>query len=160
MLSKATNLAVMVVGMLCLAGCGGSSTHLAYVTLTQNNTVAAYRINNSTGAFTSIVGSPYFAGNSPSAIVISPSKQFVYVANQIDNNISLFKVDSNIGSITEVMPRTPTAVSPVSMVMNAAGTFLFVSNAVSSSISVYAVDSSSGALSQISGSPFATLTGP
>jgi len=157
--------ACMILCSLGLAACGGgilssAPSHLAFVSLTSNNTIAAYRINNNTGAFTAITGSPYFAGNSPTSLLLHPSGKYLYAANQLGNSISLFAVDSNSGSITEVLPETPAGVSPVSMVMNASGSLLFVANAFSSNISVYSINSANGALSQIAGSPFATYAQP
>ncbi len=137
-----------------------SGSHLAYVTIPGQNSVAAYRIKNSSDAFTSIVGSPYLAGQSPSAIVVHPSGRFAYVANRIDNTISLFKIDQTIGSLSEVLPRTPTDLDPAAMTMNPSGTLLFVVNEVSNTISVYSVNATSGALTLAAGSPFATAPSP
>jgi 6-phosphogluconolactonase (cycloisomerase 2 family) len=151
--------------LMSLPGCGGSlftstSSHLAFVSLTASNMIAAYRIDNSSGGFTSVAGSPYLGGDSPTSLLMHPSGKYVYAANQIGNDISLFDVDSSVGSLSEVLPRTPAGVSPVSMVMNATGSLLFVSNVFSSSISVYSISSQTGALSQIQGSPFSTYSQP
>jgi 6-phosphogluconolactonase len=147
-----------------LPGCNSifsstSASHVIYVTV-PNTGVAAFRINNSTGGSTSILGSPYATGNSPFSIQVDPAKKFAYVSNSADNTISLFKIDSSSGALTEVMPRTPTGLSPQSLSMDSAGTVLFVSNNGSNNISAYSIDSSSGVLTEISGSPFATNTNP
>jgi 6-phosphogluconolactonase len=160
MQSKRISLALIVLGLATLAGCGSASTHTAYVTLPNANAVAAYRINNSSAQFTKIVGSPFPAGNSPSSVVVHPSNRFVYVANRIDNDISRFTIDSAIGSLQEVLPRTPTGLTPGSLVMDKTGAFLFALNQVSSSVSVYSISSGNGALSAIAGSPFATAPNP
>lgn len=143
-----------------LAGCNSASSHTAYLSLPESNAVAAFRINNGSAKFTPIVGSPYFAGNSPGPIAVGPSKNFLYVANRTDNTISRFKIDSSIGSLTEVTPRVNTGLTPSDMVMDSAGNFLFVVNQISSDISVFSIDSASGALTQIPGSPFPTSPNP
>ncbi|HEX8815684.1 MAG TPA: beta-propeller fold lactonase family protein [Terriglobales bacterium] len=157
--------AFAVLLILALAACGGGiitspASHLLFVSVTANNTIAGYRVDNNSGAFTALTGSPYFAGNSPASLVLHPSGNFLYAVNQLGNNISLFNVNTQVGSITEVLPRTPTEVGPVSIVMNATGTLLFCSNVFSTSISVYAVNGSTGALTQVSGSPFKTYSQP
>jgi 6-phosphogluconolactonase len=158
--SKRIPLVLMVLGLATLVGCGSTATHTAYVTLPNDNAVAAYRINNSSAQFTTIVGSPYPVGNSPSSVLVHPSNRFVYVANRIDNNISLLTIDSTLGSLKEVLPRTRTGLTPGSLVMDTPGTFLFALNQVSSSVSVYSINSGSGALTAVAGSPFATVPNP
>lgn len=158
--SKRISLVLIALGLATLVGCGSTATHTAYVTLPNSNAVAAYRINNTSAQFTAIVGSPYPAGNSPSSVVVHPNNRFVYVTNQIDNDISLFTIDSTIGSLKEVLPRTPTGLTPGSLIMDAPGSFLFALNRVSSSISVYSINSTSGALTAVAGSPFATAANP
>ena len=154
---KRTVLIFVVLGLATLLGCSSSGTHTAYVSLPNLNAVAAYRINNSSAAFTNIVGSPYPAGNSPTAVRVHPSNKFVYVANQSENDISLFTIDSAIGSLHEVLPRTATGLTPVALTMDTAGDFLYALNEVSGSISVYSINSGTGTLTAVGGSPFATF---
>jgi 6-phosphogluconolactonase len=145
-------LAGLVVGF---AGCSAPGTHLAYATLPGENAVAAYRINNQSAGFTRIVGSPYPAGHSPSAVVVDNAREFAYVTNQVDNTISRFMINSNIGSLQEIMPRIDTGFSPIALAMNSTGSLLFSLNEASNNITVYSVNS--GALTEVSGSPFPTF---
>ena len=110
-------------------------------------------MNDGSGSLSSVSGSPFITGNSPRAVLIHPSKKFVFVANSLDNTISLFTVGAS-GALTEVTPRTPTVNSPGVLATDSAGNFLYVANTVANSISVYAVDSATGALAEIAGSPF------
>jgi len=158
--TKRTGLVFLAMGLATLLGCGSASTHTAYVALPNSNAVGAYRINNSSAEFTTIVGSPYPAGNSPASVLVHPSSKFVYVGNQNENDISLFAIDSAIGSLREVLPRTATGLTPASLLMDSGGNFLFVLNRVSGSISVYSINSGSGALTAAAGSPFATFPNP
>jgi 6-phosphogluconolactonase len=144
-------------------GCGNSvsssANHLLFASLPSVNGVATIRVNNKSGGFTSVVGSPFSAGLSPGAIVLHPSNKFLYSVNQGGNDISLLNVNQTSGSLTEVLPRTPTAVGPTSVAIDSGGTELFVSGHNSNRISVYSV-AGSGALSEISGSPFNSNPNP
>jgi 6-phosphogluconolactonase (cycloisomerase 2 family) len=69
-------------------------------------------------------------------------------------------VNSTLGSLLEVLPRTPAGLTPAALAMDSGGTLLFALNRVSSSISVYSINSGSGALTPVSGSPFPTFSNP
>ena len=168
---KPTSLILIALGLAALVGCGSSpssstsppsfpNSHTAYVALPTSNAVGGYKINNTTASFATILGSPYPGGTSPASVVVHPSNRFVYAANQGGNNISLFNVDSTLGSLLEVLPRTPAGLTPAFLTMDSGGNFLYVVNRVSSSISVYSIDSGSGALTAVSGSPFPTFRDP
>jgi 6-phosphogluconolactonase len=164
MQKKGTTLLAVCLALAGLPGCNSffsspSANHVAYVTV-PNEGIAAYRIDNSSGLPTSIIGSPFVTGNSPFSIQVHPTKQFLYVANTADNTISLFKIDSSSGALTEVMPRTPTGLNPAVLSMDSAGAFLYASNNSSNTISAYSIDSSSGVLTEVAGSPVATSSGP
>ena len=158
--SKRTSLVLIAMGLATLLGCGSGSTHTAYISTPNANAVAAYRVSNRTAQFTNIVGSPFPAGNSPVSVLVHPSNKFVYVANQSDNDISLFTIDSAIGSLHEVLPRTATGLTPASLTMDSGGNFLFALNQVSGSISVYSINAGTGALTAVAGSPFPTFANP
>jgi len=142
--------------LLSLAACGSSGHQTAYVTTPFNSGVLAFHINDSTGNFTQILGSPYPTGISPTAVLVHPSGKFAYIANAGEANISLFKIDKS-AALTEVMPRTPTGKNPASMVMDAAGSLLFVANTGSNTITAYSIDSGTGALTASTAAP--ALTG-
>jgi 6-phosphogluconolactonase len=61
--------------------------------------VAAYSITSSSGALT-LSGSPVAAGLLPASIVLDPSGQFAYVANDNSNDISVYAVDPTTGALT------------------------------------------------------------
>jgi 6-phosphogluconolactonase (cycloisomerase 2 family) len=150
---------ILLASLAGLAGCS-SSNHIAYVTLGQGNTIAAFRVDNHSGRLTLVVGSPFNAGNSPISIVVHPSNKFAYAANQIGNDISLFTIDQNTSALTEVGPRAPAGIAPAFLTMDSDGHFLFAANQVSNSISVYSIDATKGSLSEIQGSPFVTGANP
>lgn len=144
-----TRLRVVLVGTVSLlffaAGCSSSgSSHLLYVAT--GNGIFGYRINNNSGASTAVFTAPFVVGDSPSAIVITPSNQFAYVTNQQDNTISLLKVDASSGSLSEILPRTATGISPGTMIMDAPGSFLFVADQGSNDVEAFSIGSN-GSLS-------------
>src|SRR5262249_62216411 len=79
--------------------------HLAYATLAGADRVAGYTVDSS-GKLSSISGSPFSGGSSPSAICIHSSKKFVYVANETGGDISLYTINSSDGALTEASSRT------------------------------------------------------
>ena len=60
----------------------------AYVPNHGSNTVSAYTIDATTGALTSVAGSPFATGTGPFAVAVSPNGQFVDVVKGNDNTIS------------------------------------------------------------------------
>ena len=134
-MSIRASLAIFILAVVMgLAACGSGAGHqTAYITTPFNSSISVYTINNHTGAFSALLGSPYTAGTSPSAIVIHPSHKYAYVANAGEDNISLFKIGST-GALTEVLPRAASDHNPNSLAMTPAGDFLFASNANSDTI--------------------------
>ena len=134
-----------------------SASHLAYVAGGQTN-VVGLRINSS-GAFQTILGSPFVAGRGPSSVMVHPSNKFLFVANQGEGTISLFTIDPTSGALTEVLPRTTAGISPVAMAMDTGGNFLYVANqGANPSILAFSIGPS-GALSLV-GSPIAIGSSP
>src|SRR3954469_19288829 len=96
-----SQLKMVAAALLCaaLSGCSSSSsTHLAYVAT--SNGVFAFRINDKTGASTTVFSAPFVLGRSPAAMAIAPSGNLAYVSHQLDNTISLVKIDTSSGALT------------------------------------------------------------
>jgi 6-phosphogluconolactonase len=162
MLIKKSKWRWLLLASLGLAGCSSSSTphHIAYVSLPSLNAIAAFRQNTHSGNLTAVIGSPFAAGASPVSIVVHPAQKFVYVANQRENDISLFRIDNETTELREITPRTPTDLSPVALAIDSGGTLLFSANAISNNISAYSINSGDGTLTEIAGSPFPTGAHP
>ena len=147
----AAQAALLAAAIIVLSSCSSSNaSHLAYVA--EGTGISAFRINNHSGASTSIFASPFIVGNSPAGMVMHPSNQFAFVSNQGENTISLLKVDSTSGSLSEVLPRTSAGVSPGPMILDPTGTFLFVANQGSNDVWVFSV-AANGALKFLSAAP-------
>ncbi len=56
--------------------------------------------------------------------------QVLYVPNSADANISAYVFDSDAGSLTELLPRTPVTGRPLAIVAHPSGRFLFMTNGV------------------------------
>jgi len=136
---------LMTVGV--LSSCNSQSTHLAYVTAGSNG-IFAYRIRNGNGVATNIFTSPFLVGDSTFGIVVHPSNQFAFVANQQSGTISLLKIDLTSGALTENLPRTPAGLSPGPMIQDSGGNFLFVADQGLNQILVFSV-AANGSLSQV-----------
>jgi len=149
----------LVVPFFSCGSSGNSNGHVSYLTIPQSNHVIGLQIDAKSGKLSAAAGSPYTSGNSPSGIAVTPSKQFLYVANSNDNDISLFTVNAGNGSLTEVMPRAAAGTNPVALATDPAGKFLFVVNQGSDNISVFSI-ASGGTLSEVTGSPFRVGSGP
>jgi len=76
-----------------------------YVTNAGEATVSAFTINATTGVLTA-VGSPIATGAArsatPTAIVVDPSGQYVYVSDGQDATIAAFQIDRTTGALTEI----------------------------------------------------------
>jgi 6-phosphogluconolactonase len=154
MLQKALVLVFVVASIASCIGCGQTSSHYVYATIPAADQVIAYREDPYSGVLNQLEGSPYPVGDGARSAVLHPSGKFLYVANpgQEENDISLFTIASNNGTLTEVLPRTsvaPYASLPQVLVMDPAGGFLYVMNSGSDNISVFSIDSSNGGLTQV-----------
>jgi YVTN family beta-propeller protein len=142
-------IATAALACIALGGCSSSNSgHLAYVAT--GNGVFAFRINDNTGAPTTIFSAPFIVGRSPAAIVITPSGNQAYISNELDNTISLVKIDTSSGALSEVLPRTTVAgLSPAAMLMDPAGSVLYVAEQGTNDVASYSV-ASDGSLNLVS----------
>jgi len=147
--------AAFVVVLAMAIGCSSSRVRFAYVATGQG--IYAFRMNPNTGQATMIYGSPFLTelapstSASPSSVVVHPSNDFLYAANQNTNSISTFKINSTTGALTEVLPRTPlvtnsggVGLSPAVMAMDSDGKYLFVGNQITNDVWVYSIGSGGG----------------
>ena len=166
-------------------GCLGSKNSsvapnlaFAYIVGTGDNSIHALN-EKSTGELQSATLSAFSTNPRPVAMVLHPSKNFIYVANQTAGTVSGYSLDHTTGILTPIgtaLPPTPVCASasvcsnPISLAVNSAGTFLFVLNqgavppatAAPATISVFGIDTTKGLLSPVAGSPFsfASLVAP
>jgi 6-phosphogluconolactonase len=136
-----------------------SCTEYAYVTNAADNTLSSYSVDATTGALAA-VGTPTATGTSPYAIVgldigedrggwldLSAAKRYVYVGNEISNDVSAFAVNPATGSLTAVGSPFPAGTGPKAMAFyGALSKSLYIANAGSDNVTAYNIDASTGAL--------------
>ena len=144
----------------------------SYVTNAGSDTVSAFSIDATTGAFAS-VGPPASAHRSPSAIDSTRDKKYLYASNSGSNDVSAFSVDASSGALTAV-PGSPFAAgtSPRAVSVYTASfstsrgghhgflSYLYVANAGSDNLSAYQIDQSTGVPTPLSPAAYATGSGP
>ena len=120
------------------------------------NNVTGLSVNSSTGAI-AVVGTPASTGIDPYGVTVSPNRNFVYVANNNDNDISIYS--SSAGVLSFINTVASGGSNPQALVFNPAGTYLYVVNSGSNTITTFAANASTGALTPV-GSPMATGVNP
>lgn len=116
------------------------------------------------GALTAATGSPYEAGVKPSAIVTTPTNEYVYVTDWASNELIGYSIQD--GSRLSFLVNGPfkTGNEPTAITIDPRGKFIYVTNGLDSSVSAYAIDLTTGtpasAMSATSGSANGTDTQP
>jgi 6-phosphogluconolactonase (cycloisomerase 2 family) len=132
-----------------------------------SSTVSVFTVNSSTGALTQAAGSPVATGSTPRAPAFSPvvaGNEFLAVADQGSNNVSVYSVNTSTGALTQVSGSPFAAgTSPQSVSFSpvvSGNLFAAVANAGTNTVSVYQVNTSTGALTPVTGSPFVAGNAP
>ncbi len=118
------------------------------------NGLSVYRINASTGALSLL--SNVSAGNTPSAVVVSPNGLFAYVGNWVGGTISSYSLDSINGTVSLIPLSSPSSLNPTSIAMDRLGRYIWVTNWGYSTLSAFAIGTN-GALAA-AGAPKSTLS--
>lgn len=158
MRKKAAALLLVGVSMATWVSCGKSVSHYVYAALPTPSQIVAYRKDPNSGVMTALSGSPFTAGSGVQAIMIHPSRKFLYAANSGEGDISLFTIDAT-GALTESPPRATAGITPTLLAMDSGGNYLYVGNAGSNTIWTFSIDASLGRLTAV-GSPFLTGASP
>jgi len=140
----------------------GSST----LGLTVAEGVGVLGVDSTTGALSSVSGSPFLVTQAPFLLTVDPSGQFLYTED-IDKtganfivlqSVSGFSVDPNTGALTPVpgSPFNPPLNANVAgFAVHPSGKFLYASTGLAANgILAWNVDSVTGALASLPGSPF------
>jgi 6-phosphogluconolactonase (cycloisomerase 2 family) len=116
-----------------------------------NSTIAAFRMDATTGVLTPVTGSPFSTGGTlAAAAVIDPSGKYLYIANDASANIQGFAIDQATGALS-VLPGSPVATpaGPAPVVMDPSGRYLYSVNTAADSVSSYAIAPLTGALTLV-----------
>lgn len=129
-----------------------------------DHTLSIYSVDQTTGVFTPIAGSPFFAAGNPFGIAFSPIVNGNLFAAITDTAgaVRIYSVDQTTGVFTLVSTAVEggiflyVAFSPVV----SGNLYVAASNFTANEVFVYSVDTTSGALTAVPGSPFATGGNP
>ncbi len=112
----------------------------------QDDNVATYTINVTTGALT-FIG---FAGTGmgPSFVAVDPTGKFAYVTNFLSNDVSMYTINATTGALTSI-GTIAAGLSPSSIAIDPSGKFAYVTNSGSNSVSMYSIDATTGTLTLI-----------
>jgi len=114
------------------------------------------------GALTEIAGSPIAAGVTPTAIASTPTDQYVYAVDLVDNQLLAWQTTSNGMLITLNNGPFPTGTYPDAVIVDPRGLYIYVANYNGQgSISAYAINTATGVPSALSGTgAYGVTTGP
>jgi 6-phosphogluconolactonase (cycloisomerase 2 family) len=125
-------------------------------------TVAAFDVDQTTGALRPVAGSPFPTGGSnalgdTSLCVVEPRGRFLYVSNSGSNSITAFSIDQTTGALSAVTGSPfATGARPSTVVPDPSGKFLYAVNRDAGSVSSYMIDAVTGALTLVSTQPTGT----
>jgi 6-phosphogluconolactonase (cycloisomerase 2 family) len=134
-----------------------------YVYIAQENSIAGYVINQSTGASTPVPGTP-IASNAFGPLQFAASGAFAYATSVEGSRVWEFQVDTTIGALTAITG-SPFASSLQNkekpyLTIDPSGTHVYVNGGAFHPIDAYAINASTGVLSAIAGSQFSFGTPP
>jgi DNA-binding beta-propeller fold protein YncE len=113
--------------------------------------VAALAINQSTGALSKVIGSPFTF--SMSKVLGENSGKYLLGISGVDSHLYVFGINSQTGAIAEIGSPTLTLSIPVDLAVSPNGTFVYTFDGLSLPMEGYEIQSS-GTLMAVSGSPF------
>ena len=135
-----------------------------YVALNGSNAISAFTIDSSTGALTTVVGSPFPAGSVPYMVRVDPSGRFAYATNHNSDDISAYSINSSTGALTPItgspFPFPTLNGAPSGLAVDLSGRFLYATDSNLNYVVAFSIDNSTGALTPLPGSPFASGAGP
>lgn len=125
----------------------------AVIANSSTNNVSVMSVAAATGTLTDIAGSPFAAGANPLAIAVDPTSKFAFVANEGDNTLSAYMMDSG-GNLTAISG-SPFAVGgqPQGVTVDPSGKFVYVATA-DGNVWAFTLNTGTASLTPITGSPF------
>ena len=151
------------------------SGKFVYVTNHGSSTLSIFSADTGTGALTPLDGSPFFievddeeCNARPYGLAISPTGQFLYVADNGCDTITVYSIDATSGVLTEIsgspfqidVGGQDCAAGPNDGSLDPSGRYFYVANNSCSSVAAFSVDAITGALTPVAGTPFPAGNGP
>ena len=138
---------------------GGNGTYssYAYVANATTGTLAGFPVPTAT--FTTLTGTTYTLGTTPTALAATPNGAFLYVAT-LAGSIFLYTIGTN-GALTLGNSGTPVvqALYPTWMTIDPSGNWLFVVSKSSSQVLIFQINTSTGTITQTSQGTIALSSG-
>ncbi len=138
---------------------GGNGTYssYAYVANATTGTLAGFPVPTAT--FTTLTGTTYTLGTTPTALAATPNGAFLYVAT-LAGSIFLYTIGTN-GALTLGNSGTPVvqALYPTWMTIDPSGNWLFVVSKSSSQLLIFQINTSTGTITQTSQGTIALSSG-
>jgi DNA-binding beta-propeller fold protein YncE len=107
---------------------------------------------------TPLAGSPFPAGNQPTAIVVDPSYPYAYVANSLDSNVTAYSISN--GKLSRIGAYS-TGLQPVAIGIDPSTEhFLFTLNFLDNTVSGFELSTTNGTLLDSQLSPFPSNDNP
>jgi len=115
-------------------------------------TIRVFRVNSSTGAIAEAPGSPFNAGLGPASLALDPTGRFLYIANNLSDDVTAFSVDPASGALTQ-LAGSPSLIGGETQAIgiDPTGRFLYVFavNGPGQSLYEFTIDGMSGVLTAI-----------
>jgi 6-phosphogluconolactonase (cycloisomerase 2 family) len=127
-------------------------SNYVYVANQGQDTVSAFSLDPSSGFLTPLAGLPTAVGLAPSGVantITSSGTRVLFVANQGDNNVSSFEINSD-GTLT-ASPKSPFAsgLGPGAMAIEPTKNFLYVADMNSNQVTPFRINPGDGALTAL-----------
>lgn len=128
----------------------------AYVANGNSDNLSAFIIDPTSGALTSVTGSPFATSDGPRTVTVDPSGRLVYVTCLGDPpasvpGVSAFTIDPITGSLT-LIGNLATGDAPYSVTVDPGGRFAYIAN-YGGGVLAFTIDPTTGALTSAGSSP-------
>jgi YVTN family beta-propeller protein len=128
----------------------GSSGRFAYVANQYVNTITVHELDSSTGALSSFnsvqppVDDAAGGSNFPVKLSLHPSGDFLYVVHEISNDVTIYGIDANDGTLLPITgsPVASSGTGSIDIAITPNGNYAYLANSTSGDISLYTIDAS------------------
>lgn len=132
---------------------------LAFVTNSTDGVVSSFTRNTTTGVLT-FTGQVKAGKSGPRGVVASPNGEFLYVANDVDDNIYEFSISQTKGTLTSLAKvANGSGTGPDELAISSNGTLLWVTNQ-KGSVGWYTINPSTGLINASSGGTISGFNTP
>jgi 6-phosphogluconolactonase len=118
-------------------------------------TISGFLVSSS-GVLTSIPGSPFAAGTTPTGIAIDQTSRFLYTTDSVQNQLIVYQIEGGGTLLPNINGPFATGTFPVNLVVDPRDQYLYVSNYNSSTVSEFTISQINGAPSALASSSFST----